>query len=171
MLAAATGCAGPQIAARVTVPHPTATNIAPHLGCQSGGCAFVPGPAQQDLPLAQVDALLAEVGATPVGSDSLALDTLLFHDAEVRRRLVDPTAPVLSPAWSTALRAELAKRTATFSLRITDEHGRVRVFIPDTLMALGAKKHLAVAETDLGTPMNANGTIVRVGQRHLWYRM
>ena len=170
-LLALAGCAAPTVAARVTVPKGTATNTTPHLGCQSGGCAFVPSPEQHDLPRAQLDALITEVGTTPVGFDSLALDTLLFHDGEVRRRLAEPDGPALSPAWSARLRDELAKRTATFSMRITDEHGRVRVFVPEMLMALGAKKHLPIAETDLGTPMNANGTIVRVGQHHLWYRM
>jgi hypothetical protein len=38
-------------------------------------------------------------------------------------------------------------------------------------MALGAKKHMEITETDLGTPMNANGTLVRVGLNHIWYRM
>lgn len=166
----AVGCATP-VTPRVTVPKGTATVTTPHLGCQSGGCAFVPAPAQHDIPQRDLDGLLLEVAATPVGSDSLALDTLLFHDGEVRQRLAQPDAPLLPEAWSRALRHELEKRSATISLRVTDEQGKVRIFLPDTAMALGAKKHLELTQTDLGTPMNANGTIVRVGQRHLWFRM
>jgi len=167
----ALGCAGPERAARVTVPKPTAVVQTPHLGCQSGGCAYVPAPETHDIPKAKLDALLVQVNASPVGSDSLALDTLLFHDGEVRRRLAEPDAPALSPAWDAALKQELNKQWASFTLRVVDDQGRVRAELPETRMALGAKKHLEITETDLGTPMNANGTVVRVGQKHLWYRM
>lgn len=170
-LAGLWGCAGPRPAPRVTVPKPVGTMQTAHLGCQSGGCAYVPAPTALDLPRAELDALIAQVAQTPVGTESLALDTLLFHDAEVRERLAQPDLPTLSPGWAAFLKHELDKQVATFSLRVIDEDGRVRATLPDTAMALGAKKHMEITETDLGTPMNANGTLVRVGLNHIWYRM
>jgi hypothetical protein len=167
-------CAGPEAdlrEARVYVPKPTGTVTQPHLGCQSGGCAYVPAPTAQDIPIEQIDQLLKEVAQTPVGADSQSLDTLLFHDGEVRERLSRADVPDIGPAWMAFLKHELDKQIATFSLRVIDEDGHQRAFLPDTAMALGAKKHLEISQTDLGTPMNANGTIVRVGLHHLWYRM
>ena len=157
--------------ARVTVPHATGTGAAPHLGCQSGGCAYLPAPETKDLPAEQIASLMAAVAGDPVGTESLALDTLLFHDGEVQQALSTPAAAVLSPGWRAFLTHELSRRSAWFSLRVVDEQGRVRASLPETLMALGAKKHMDISESDLHQEMNANGTLIRVGVRSIWYRM
>lgn len=138
-------------------------------GCQ-GGCALVRDPHDSPSPEA-VEAFFAAVGKTPVGSESDALDQLLFHDEEARARLADPRPLPVPPGWDAWLRKELARRTATFALRIIDEHGAVRAQVPDTPMALGKKLHMQV-DDGVGTgPFNANGTLVRVSRDRLWIRM
>ena len=127
-------------------------------------------PADSPSP-ARVEALLREVDQTPVGSESEALDNLLFHDEEARARLAAAEPLPVSPAWDAFLRKELARREATFGLRIIDEQGHVRAQVPDTAMALGRKLHMQV-DDGVGTgPFNANGTLVRVSRDRLWIRM
>ena len=138
-------------------------------GCQ-GGCTLVRDPHDSPSPAA-VEAFFAEVGKTPLGSESDALDQLLFHDEEARARLADPRPLPVPPEWDGWLRKELGRRTATFGLRIIDEHGAVRAQVPDTPMALGRKLHMQV-DDGVGTgPFNANGTLVRVSRDRLWIRM
>lgn len=160
-------CAG-ETPYRVIAPVPT--EATPHAtGCQ-GGCSLV-RHKEDELTPAQIDALLRELDGRPVGEESLALDTVLFHDAEVRRRLASPDVPAISLAWRAWLDRELARQIAYFSLRITDERGRVRAQVPETAMALGSKLHMQVNDGDGTGPFNANGTVVRVGRDHLWIRM
>ena len=138
-------------------------------GCQ-GGCALVRDPHDSPSP-EKVEAFFAEVGKTPLGSESDALDQLLFHDEEARARLAEPKPLPVPAGWEAWLRKELGRRQATFGLRIIDEHGKVRAQVPDTAMALGRKLHMQV-DDGIGTgPFNANGTLVRVSRDRLWIRM
>ncbi|MBS1151388.1 MAG: hypothetical protein H6Q89_3086 [Myxococcaceae bacterium] len=145
-------------------------NHAAARGCQ-GGCALVRDPADA-LTSSQIEALLVTATRLEVGADSEALDSLLFHDNEVRAWFLEGVLPAgVSPEWAGWLRQELHRRTATFSLRIIDEHGVVRAQVPATPMALGMKLHIQVDDGDHTGPFNANGTIVRVGRDHVWIRM
>jgi hypothetical protein len=138
-------------------------------GCQ-GGCALVRDPHDSPSP-EKVEAYFAAVGKTPVGSESDALDQLLFHDEEARARLAEPKPLPVPAAWEAWLRRELGRRHATFGLRIIDEHGKVRAQVPDTRMALGSKLHMEVEDGIDTGPFNANGTLVRVSRDRLWIRM
>ena len=139
-------------------------------GCQ-GGCALVRDP-KDELSALQIEALINTATRLPVGADSEALDTLLFHDNEARAYLLTQPMPAgVTPAWDAWLRAQLHRRTATFSLRIIDEHGVERAKVKATPMALGVKLHMQVDDGIHTGPFNANGTIVRVGRDHVWIRM
>lgn len=155
----------------ITVPTPVADgNHAAAKGCQ-GGCALVRDP-KDDLSPLQIDALLNTATRLAVGTESEALDTLLFHDNEVRAYLLAGALPAaVSPEWASWLSNELHRRTAQFSLRIIDEHGVERAKVPATPMALGMKLHMQVDDGVHTGPFNANGTIVRVGRDHVWIRM
>lgn len=167
---AASGCATVAATPRIIVPEVVDfSGGGKGKGCQ-GGCALVRDPADALSPEA-VEAFFTQVGRTPVGSESDALDQLLFHDEEARARLADPRPLPVPAAWDAWLRKELSRRTATFALRIIDEHGAVRAEVPDTPMALGKKLHMQVND-GVGTgPFNANGTLVRVSRDRLWIRM
>jgi hypothetical protein len=163
----AAGCGTPQY--QVIVPKPVQFSAAKKPGCQ-GSCMFTRAKADE-LSELQVDALLREASSKPVGEESEALDTLLFHDEETRQRLASGEAPQLSPAWDDFFRTELAKTQAYFTLRITDEHGQVRATVPETAMALGVKLHMEVEDGIHTGPFNANGTLVRVAKDRVWIRM
>lgn len=155
----------------ITAPTPFADgNHAAAKGCQ-GGCTLVRDP-KDALSSLQIEALLNTATRLEVGADSEALDTLLFHDNEVRAYFLVGQLPAsVSPEWAAWLRHQLHRRTAAFSLRIIDEHGVVRAKVPPTPMALGMKLHMQVDDGDHTGPFNANGTIVRVGRDHVWIRM
>ena len=162
-----TGCATVPVEPQIVLPpEPPAWSAANKRDCQ-GGCAYVrpEGPSNEE-----IDALLAKVNATDVGSESEALDALLFHNAELARRLATFPAPALRPEWDAYLRSELEHDVALFSLRVIDEHGVVRSELQPTPMKLGSKLHMAM-HGDRLPEFNANGTIVRVGRDHVWIRM
>ncbi len=171
LLLGTAGCATVQPSFVITVPTPAGDgNHADAKGCQ-GGCALVRNPSDA-LSSLQIEALLNTATRLAVGADSEALDTLLFHDNEVRTYLLAGALPSgVSAEWADWLRGELHRRTATFSLRIIDEHGVVRAHVPATPMALGMKLHMQVDDGEHTGPFNANGTIVRVGKDHVWIRM
>jgi hypothetical protein len=164
-------CATQAPAYRIIAPVPFADGNHPAAkGCQ-GGCALVRDPDDALTPL-EIAALLDTATKLPVGADSQALDTLLFHDNEVRAWFLEGVLPSgVSPEWAGWLRQQLHRRTAAFSLRIIDEHGVVRAKVPATAMALGMKLHMQVDDGIHTGPFNANGTIVRVGRDHVWIRM
>ena len=138
-------------------------------GCQ-GGCALVRDPHDSPSP-EKVEAYFTAVGKTPVGSESDALDQLLFHDEEARARLAEAKPLPVPPLWEVWLRRELGRRHASFGLRIIDEHGKVRAQVQDTPMALGRKLHMEVTDGIDTGHFNANGTLVRVSRDRLWIRM
>ncbi len=164
---AAAACGTPQY--QVIVPQPVQFSAAKKPGCQ-GSCMFTKAK-KDELSELQVDALLREATQKPVGEETEALDTLLFHDEETRARLASGEAPELSPAWADWFRQQLAKTQAYFSLRIVDEHGQVRATVPETAMALGVKLHMEVEDGIHTGPFNANGTLVRVAADRVWIRM
>ena len=153
----------------VIVPKPVEFSQGKKPGCQ-GSCMFTK-QKKDELSELQVDALLREATAKPVGEETEALDMLLFHDDETRARLASGEAPQLPPDWDGWLRQELGRNQAYFSLRIMDEHGAVRATVPETKMALGVKLHMEVDNGIHTGPFNANGTLVRVAADRLWIRM
>ena len=153
----------------VEVPDTVHFTSKPTKNCQ-GGCSFERGP-DDVLNHEQIDALFDAVAKTPVGSESEALDQLLFHDTEVRNHLVGAGRERLPAEWATWLDGELSRTTVHFALRIIDESGKVRAEVPETAMALGVKLHMQVDDGDRTGPFNANGTIVRVAKDRVWYRM
>lgn len=163
LLSACGGAVQPRI---ILPPDPPTWSTAAKPGCQAG-CAFVrpTGPSNDEM-----TALLNTLNQTDVGSQSEALDAVLFHDAELARTLASYPRPVLRPEWEAYLKTQLERDSALFSLRVIDEHGVVRSELPPTRMKLGTKLHMAMHGERL-PEFNANGTIVRVGRDHVWIRM
>lgn len=148
---------------RVYVPEPAGKTK--KTDCQ--GTCQVESP--EILSDAATDALLAKVAASPVGTDSLELDTLLFHDHETTHRL-DEKAVALSPEWETFLRRELARRNVTVTIRVIDETGAQRASVEGN-WEIGVRAHHMVHDVKGVPPFEASGTLVRVGREHLWVRM
>ena len=159
---------------RVYVPEPTGKNKKP--GCQ--GTCQVTNP--EVLTPAAADIMLAKVMAMPVGTDSLELDTLLFHDHETLHRLDAKSAPngatsqstplPNSAEWESFIRKELQRKDVTVTIRVVDATGAERATIVEQWV-IGEKGHHLVTEV-VGVPaFEASGTLVRVGREHLWVRM
>lgn len=175
-LFAAAGCAKHATPAatadyRVIVPKPVSFGIQP-VGHQKGlcqaGCLYVPGPGISD------DAVLDNMKAlrnVPVGEEAEALDNLLFYDEDTRRVIAKGDPLPLTADWQAFLVKQLLKRNVIFQLRVVDDEGKVRATVEPTLMALGVKRHMDTTNNVKVQPIDANGTMVRVGLNHIWYRM
>jgi hypothetical protein len=163
---------GEAVVPRVILPVATGSGVSTsHLGCSSGSCAFAPPPEAVDIPHEKILELMGEVAREPVGTESLALDTLLYHDGEIGEMIAKGETGALPVAWIGYLQEQIARRVALFSLRVVDESGAIRAQILEEPMTLGVKRHMEIADSNLHQDMNANGTMVRVGRDHLWYRM
>lgn len=148
---------------RVYVPEPTGKNKKP--GCQ--GTCQVSSP--EVLSPAAADIMLAKVVAMPVGTDSLELDTLLFHDHETQHRLDERTTP-MSAEWESFLRKELVRKDVEVTIRVVDATGAERATITEH-WEIGQRMHHVVDQVVGVPPFEASGTLVRVGREHLWVRM
>ena len=110
---------------------------------------------QHDLPLAQLDGA-ADGGRRRLSSARTAspLDTLLLprrRDAPSGWREPDAPAGLLAVRCGAPPRASSPGARRPSRCAITDEQrARPQSSLPETLMALGAKKHLPIVETDLG---------------------
>ena len=157
----ATAVDGSQV--RIYVPQPVGKSKRP--GCQ-GTCQL---ESPETLSEDETDALLTKVNAMPVGTDSLELDTLLFHDHETTHRL-DRNAAGVSKEWEAFLRKELTRKNVRVAIRVIDSTGAERASIEDYWIT-GVRGHHMVHDVKGVPPFEASGTLVRVGREHLWVRM
>ena len=137
-------------------------------GC-AGGCSL----AAHDVPtLSDADyrRLLEDFAAASEDVEGGALDTLLFHGADVRAFL--EREPITMSAERLALLdRELSRTHARVFLRVIDDEGKVHTQVDGARVPLDEKQHLAGSNPSLLRPHEFNGTVKRVGQHHLWTRM
>lgn len=137
-----------------------------------GGCATAPVP---DLELSEreIAGLLEDLALEPepLGADSLAFEALLFHGPAVRRHLAAHGAAGLPAGHRTRLERELERRHAVLDLRVIDDRGEERVRFDGLTVPLGEKRHVRAPITRNLQPLEYSGTVVRVGEKHLWARL
>ena len=115
--------------------------------------------------------LLKRFAAEPLAEGSQALETLLFHAAQVRGLIDRRGTPGLDPRHAAFLKRELARSGALVSVRILDEHGVVRARWNETRFPFGRKRHIhADGSRDLAPP-EISGTVHRTGLYYLWTRI
>ncbi len=133
------------------------------------GCSI----GHHELPVIDDDGLreqLALFAATKPGSESLALDTLLFHGAQTQAFLARDGAPHLTTEQRQFLDTQLALTHVNVTFRIVDDAGLVHVTTEPHQVPLGIKRHLkAISPTGIATH-ELNGTVQRVGLHSLWSR-
>jgi hypothetical protein len=136
----------------------------------AGGCETAPPMGAEGLTEDNYYQLLQQVAAEPVGTPSLALETLLFHGDATRRYLDELGASSLTDEQENFLRAEVAKTSVTVAFRVVDEEGVVSASLVPTTLPLGEKQHVHL-ETEEGLgDVEAGGTVRRVGLNHVWSR-
>jgi len=137
--------------------------------CIASGCSAA-SPAADRLAPAEIQVHLESIACEPVGTPSLALETLLFHAPDVTAYLDTPGATPLSDEQTVFLREELRRRHAMISLRVVDAENRVRIELEEPV-PIGEKQHLHPDKTDDVAPPEVSFTVQRVGLYHLWTRI
>jgi len=136
----------------------------------AGGCETAPAMGEQTLTEEDYYQLVQQVAGEPVGTASLALETLLFHSEATEHYLNEIGAPALTEAQEDFLRNEIGKNHVKVAFRVVDEQGVVSASLAQTTIPLGEKQHVHLETTnDLGA-LEAGGTVRRVGLHHVWSR-
>lgn len=160
----AVGCASDP--APILVVHPDGTTETIE-DCNRGCNAPTPDETHL-LTEAEFREALDDIAKTPIGRDSMGLDTLLFHFAQVPElfaRYGDPL-PSAHRAW---VDAELSRQTVDIGFRLVGEEGAILGSIEQHI-PLKIKQHLVLEGTGPLKRIEVNGKTKRVGLQHLWSR-
>lgn len=136
----------------------------------ASGCSVKPDAARRVLSDEELDTLLTAYGQANPAEESEALNELLFYAGQARVRLDEPGRPQLSDAHLRFLGRELGRTTARIEMRVVDEHGVVRAWLPEKRVPLGEKQHLHLEDKAL-PGLIASGTVLRTSLYHLWTRI
>jgi hypothetical protein len=140
-----------------------------HEACASG-CAVSHHPTPR-LTTDHCRTLLAEYQQEPFDQGSESLDALLYFDSQTRFQLrKDSLRELLDADHLTFLQRELSRDQAIVSLRMIDQHGKVRAGFPATEVPQHVRQ---VFECDVDNlqPLVCSGTVKRVGKNHIWQRL
>ncbi len=139
-----------------------------HQVCASG-CALSNHPTAK-LSAQAFHELLSEFANGPISEDSKALEALLFYGSQTKRLVdADGTFP-LDERRAAFLSRQLLQNHAVVSFRIIDRHNAIRATLRPTLVPLDIRHEFQVDGNRL-QPMEASGTVKRVGLHHLWTRI
>jgi hypothetical protein len=145
------------------------TDLTENSACSSS-CA-TSNTASPILPDTEIESLLARFATEPMASGSEALETLLFHGAQVQEFLIGRQTSPLDPERRRFLQAELSRTHAIISVRLVDEHGVERLSLEPRRIPLDIKQHLVADQATRIQPAEISGTVKRVGLHHLWARI
>ena len=135
-------------------------------GCSAA--SYVDGELSQ-AELARLLAVWESAPASPEGE--LALDTLLFYGPQTRALAWRSGFDGLSHSRAKLLARELERDQARVSVRLVNEAGEERLYLPPTRFPLGEKQHVMAERTSDLQPPEVSGTVKRVGLSHLWVRL
>lgn len=133
------------------------------------GCSAPEPTASERMTDDEIRALLEQVASAPVGAPELPLETLLFRGEETRDYLIRKGPGPLSPEHARWLERELARDRVEVAFRLVDGEGNLLGHREDDV-PVAHKRHMVLWDTaDLGR-LDVNGTVQRVGVKHLWAR-
>ena len=135
----------------------------------ASGCAASRHPTEK-LTEQEYNRLIRAFANEPISENSQAYEALLYYGRQTRDMLNRLGSGPLDDLRVAALRKEL-KRTHVFvQLRVLDEKGEVRSWLPSTRVPLD-RRHVFDMEVNRVQPLITSGTVKRVGLYHLWTRL
>ena len=135
----------------------------------ASGCAASNHPTKE-LTRAYFHELLQQFATEPMDETSFALESLLYFGRQTVALLKEEGDYPLDPLRSNFLRDELRKTHALVEVRVVDEHGEVRTWLPPTRVPLD-RRHEFDMQVKNVQPLITSGTVKRVGLYHLWNRL
>jgi len=140
-----------------------------HQACATG-CAVSHHPTPR-LTTKRCQALLAEYQQQPFDQESESLDALLYFGAQTRFKLrSDSLRELLDADHLTLLERELSRDRAIVTIRLLDQHGKVRAECPASEVPQHVRQVFECDVYDL-QPLVCSGTVKRVGKNHIWQRL
>jgi hypothetical protein len=115
--------------------------------------------------------LLAAYQHEPIDRESDAFDELLYFGAQTRFQLRNESLrKLLDTEHLMLLNRELSRERAMVSIRLLDQHGKVRAECPATEVPQHVRQVFECDVYDL-QPLVCSGTVKRVGKNHIWQRL
>jgi hypothetical protein len=114
--------------------------------------------------------LMEQFAHEPMDETSPALEALMYYNRQTRMYIDRYGTAPLDEQRARFLRRELEKTHAFVSVRIVDEFGVVRSWLPPTRVPLDIR-HEYIMETHDIQPLETSGTVKRVGLYHIWQRI
>jgi len=135
----------------------------------ASGCATSNHPTEP-LSVEHFQQLLARYSVEPMEESSLALESLLYFGRQTRKLLDQYGNAPLDPVRSALLDQELERTFALIEIRVLDEAGEVRSWLPATRVPLDRRHEFDMEVHDVQR-LITSGTVKRVGLDHLWTRL
>lgn len=134
-------------------------------GCSAASSAI------DELSVEEYLALIEAWAADPDREGGRALETLLFHGAQVPGLAAFHGTGSLRGSDVAYLLREVARDHALLSVRLVNEAGEERLRLGPARVPLGEKQHLFPEHLSDLQPPEVSGTVRRVGVDHLWARL
>ena len=135
----------------------------------ASGCAATRHPTKE-LTKEYFHQLLRDFAGQPMDETSFALESLCYFGRQSFLLLEEEGDHPLDPLRSAFLRRELRRNHATVEVRVVDEFGETRSWLPPTRVPLD-RRHVFDMEVADVQPLVTSGTVKRVGLYHLWNRL
>ena len=135
----------------------------------ASGCAASHHPTRP-LTSEHFASLMRQFQQQPLDETSPALEELLYFGPQARQQIEQHGYLGLDPARSRFLWNQLTVTGALISLRVVDEHGRIRSWLDPNRVPFD-RRHVFSMKTENVQPHVTSGTIKRVGLKHIWVRL
>lgn len=141
----------------------------PHgeLVCASG-CALSRHPTAE-LTSSRFEELIAELAEGPMDGSNEALETLLYFGRQTSGE-IEQGGFELEESRLEFLKKQLLLTHASVQIRVVDDSGVVRSWLPETRVPLD-RRHVFEMKTRNVQPLVTSGTVKRVGLNHVWVRL
>ena len=141
----------------------------PHgeLVCASG-CSLSRHPTSE-LTTSRFEELIAELAEGPMEGSNEALETLLYFGRQTSEK-IEQGGFELEESRLEFLQKELLLTHANIQIRVVDQSGVVRSWLPESRVPLD-RRHVFEMKTENVQPLVTSGTVKRVGLNHAWVRL